>query len=145
MGAGSLPVLVRFETALRAQARLAQLEEQLLHTQQVWGFKSLGGYVASAEHDLTKRLLAAAALLRDIAVEYHDLTLTPDQEAMTWPLAMLTNEEGNLQLWCGKDDCPLDGHNSLILDLETGNITVVYLMALVMDHIARSKDRMEDL
>lgn len=94
---------------------------------------------------LPTRLLAVSNQLREIAREYRDLTFTAEQEAMTWPLAIMADDDRVVQVWCAKDDCPLDGHNSLVADVDGVDVTVADLLAAVVQHVAYSKDRMEDL
>ena len=93
--------------------------------------------------DLAARLMLAANLLRDIAQEYRDLTFTADQEALVWPIAFVVEDDGEVGLWCNKEGCLLDGHNSRI-DIDTDNFTVTDLLEILTGHIEYNKERVND-
>ena len=105
--------------------------------------------------DLSNRMRAVSTELRQIASEYDDMKFTASEEAMNWPLVLLVDEDGEAAVWCGKTDCPLDGHNARILDLslyksgtsETNldEFTPADLLTFVVGHIESIKERFDAL
>ena len=89
---------------------------------------------------LSVRLRMVAQELRDIASEHSDMKFTASEEAMTWPLSVGVEYQGGVTLWCNKDDCLLDGHNSQI-DVAMNRFTIAELLDSVVAHIERNAER----
>lgn len=92
-------------------------------------------------NDLSPLLISLAAQLHNIATEYVDMKFTPSEEAMTWPIAIIVEDDGEIGVWCAKDDCVLDGHNARIDGFPRDNFTMANLADCLVSHIERIKER----
>jgi hypothetical protein len=93
-------------------------------------------------NDFSAKLTTLANQLRQLAIAHEDRTYTPAEEAMSWPLSVMVDDDGETGIWCDQRECLLDGHNSQILAGE--NFTAGELLRLVAAHIERNRERVEN-
>lgn len=93
--------------------------------------------------DFQARLRNVMIELRKIAGEYHDMKFTATEEAMSWPLSFVVEEDGDIGIWCNKEGCLLDGHSSLVYR-DAEEFTVASLLYALIDHIEYNQERVDE-
>lgn len=96
-----------------------------------------------SQESLPARLRTLSVQLRQIATEYNELKFTAGEQAMTWKLGIVVEEDGSVGIWCDQEGCLLDGHNSQIAE-EVSDLTVFDLLNSVIMHIEHNQERVDE-
>lgn len=90
-----------------------------------------------------------------LAKDYDELKFEASEEALVWPLSVVIEDDGEVGIWCDKEDCPLDCENALIWRMpyreeddragRNASLTVGNLLYVLTDHIIYSNDRKAEL
>lgn len=93
-----------------------------------------------SDQDFATRLHTVMIQLRELATEYHEIKFTASEEAIRWPMAVVVEDDGEVGLWCNKEECTLDCENSRI-DVSLESFTVADLIYELTSHVEADRDR----